>query len=103
MTTLKGNVLEKNETTVEIKREGLCVTCKHSSSCMYAKSAKGSISNCEEFENEESSVSFKTAIKETMKEISIDNRAGLCSNCDNKETCTFERSESGVWHCEEYK
>jgi hypothetical protein len=27
---------------------------------------------------------------------------GLCANCENWETCTFPRSEGGVWHCEEY-
>ena len=28
---------------------------------------------------------------------------GLCMNCDNSDDCTYPKSESGVWHCEEYK
>jgi hypothetical protein len=28
---------------------------------------------------------------------------GLCSTCENSETCTFQKPEGGVWHCEEYK
>jgi hypothetical protein len=27
---------------------------------------------------------------------------GLCVNCDRRFTCTFPRSESGVWSCDEY-
>jgi hypothetical protein len=27
---------------------------------------------------------------------------GLCSNCDNRETCTYPKPEGGVWRCEEY-
>jgi len=28
---------------------------------------------------------------------------GLCSNCDNRQTCIYPKPESGVWHCEEYQ
>jgi len=28
---------------------------------------------------------------------------GLCRNCIHRETCSFPRPESGVWHCEEYQ
>ncbi|HTS66225.1 MAG TPA: hypothetical protein VMS37_25420 [Verrucomicrobiae bacterium] len=27
---------------------------------------------------------------------------GLCSNCDNRETCVYPKPEGGVWRCEEY-
>jgi hypothetical protein len=27
---------------------------------------------------------------------------GLCSNCENRNTCVNSRMEGGVWHCEEY-
>jgi DNA-binding NtrC family response regulator len=27
---------------------------------------------------------------------------GLCSNCDNRETCAYPKPEGGVWRCEEY-
>lgn len=28
---------------------------------------------------------------------------GLCVNCDHRFTCAFQRPESGVWYCEEYR
>jgi hypothetical protein len=28
--------------------------------------------------------------------------AGLCVNCSQRFTCTYERPEGGVWHCEDY-
>lgn len=103
MTTMKGNVLEKNEVKEVISRDGLCMTCKHSSSCMYLKGAVDSILNCEEFENEEKPIAKITHIQEKREDSSSKVFAGLCANCENRNTCTFERSESGVWHCEEYK
>ena len=27
---------------------------------------------------------------------------GLCCNCANRFTCTYPKSEGGIWHCEEY-
>ena len=27
---------------------------------------------------------------------------GLCSNCDDRESCSFTKPDSGVWHCAEY-
>ena len=27
---------------------------------------------------------------------------GLCVNCANRESCTFPRSQAGVWFCSEY-
>ena len=32
-----------------------------------------------------------------------DHRMGLCSNCDELETCTFPDARQGVLHCEEYR
>jgi hypothetical protein len=28
--------------------------------------------------------------------------AGLCVNCSQRFTCTYDRPEGGVWHCEDY-
>lgn len=103
MTAMKGNVLEKNEAKEVISREGLCMTCKHSSSCMYLNGSADSILNCEEFENEEKIESKSALVQEKREDASSKVFAGLCANCENRNTCTFERNESGVWHCEEYK
>lgn len=36
------------------------------------------------------------------QEIDTESLKGLCLNCANRETCKFQRSEGGVWHCQEY-
>ena len=28
---------------------------------------------------------------------------GLCSNCEERRSCTFPKPEGGIWHCEEYR
>lgn len=28
---------------------------------------------------------------------------GLCASCEHQKRCTFPKSESGVWRCEEYR
>jgi hypothetical protein len=28
---------------------------------------------------------------------------GLCANCEKRQTCTLQRPEGGVWHCDEYE
>jgi hypothetical protein len=28
--------------------------------------------------------------------------AGLCSNCEKREACTYVKPEGGVWRCDEY-
>jgi hypothetical protein len=28
---------------------------------------------------------------------------GLCGNCDNAETCIYDKPATGIWHCNEYQ
>lgn len=29
--------------------------------------------------------------------------AGLCVDCQNRNTCIYAKTNGGVWHCEEYR
>ncbi len=83
--------------------EGLCSTCKNKNTCIFLKNATGPIISCEEFENiETSSVLKEKARKEEPKDY-FELKKGLCVNCENRMDCKFEKPESGVWHCEEYR
>jgi hypothetical protein len=94
-----------------ILNDGLCSTCKFSSSCMFRKDYLESVHFCEEYEQAEASQqttrarispgSFASAGINENK--SLQPIMGLCSNCIHQKCCSFPKPESGVWHCEEYQ
>ncbi len=90
---------------------GLCPICRRSGDCQYQKMVPQPIRQCEEFEAYES-LPTKTVLKGTQLNAGVQARVeakdsgkykGLCSTCENRETCTFPRYEGGVWHCTEFK
>jgi len=89
----------------EIQAQGLCVTCIHADDCIFLQSAQEPILYCEEFDSGLTPVSpHKPAKKAQAVETKEDHGLkGLCVNCENRQTCTFQKPESGVWHCEEYR
>jgi len=94
-----------------ILNDGLCSTCKFSSSCMFRKDYLESVHFCEEYEQADASQQIARAKVSPGLLASEDldsTRApkpimGLCSNCIHRESCSFPKPESGVWHCEEYQ
>ena len=89
---------------------GLCLTCKNASSCTFPRDPVKPAFYCEEFEIE-STVSIIPPEKERLletdsaaaKEKDTTRFVGLCSDCENRQTCVFPIPEGGVWHCEEYR
>ncbi len=85
---------------------GLCLTCNHSLTCTYTRSSDSPVLFCEEFDISQSSNSpiYNPAEVQAAKHIqsSNDRLPGLCSNCENRRSCTFPKAEGGIWHCEEY-
>jgi hypothetical protein len=95
--------------------DGLCSTCKFSSQCIFRNESSDSIHFCEEYEQAEASQDIgrkkATGVMNTPAGHTGNNPGnlagktvlGLCSNCIHRETCSFPRPASGVWHCEEYQ
>ena len=85
----------------------LCWTCSHAPTCMYRGAADKPVFHCEEFDAcvPVSLVSLQNASRITSNgEGGSDKyKKGLCSDCENRETCTLRHLEGGVWHCEEYR
>jgi hypothetical protein len=88
---------------------GVCLACKFDPDCIYEAASGRVILQCEQFEMgfRESPVqapsipeSSFSARSRHAKESSA--YPGLCSNCDNRETCIYPKPEGGVWRCEEY-
>jgi len=103
MMTVKERIEEKKETGLK-NFEGLCVTCKNSNTCIFLQNSTKPIISCEEFENIETLETTKKDLKENLeKKEKVYELKGLCANCENRFDCKFEKPESCVWHCEEYR
>ena len=92
------------------KSQGICSTCNNASTCTYLKKAKQPVLQCEEYDGYAPSQekAYKKGILPTdvlsgVNEKESGKFKGLCVDCENRKTCTFEKPEAGVWHCEEYK
>ena len=105
----------------DIKHRGLCSTCKNASFCAFPRDTDKPVFYCEEFEIGPASAGYiylpegsaptRTTRKERPQATESyvtegkdsTNFIGLCSDCDNRQTCVFPKPEGGVWHCEEYR
>jgi len=82
----------------------LCSTCNHSETCALRAHSGRPILYCDEFDNFEPASKKKVVRTAAVKEVKSSKlRQGLCMNCENREFCVLPKSESGVWHCDEYR
>jgi len=86
---------------------GLCWMCKGASTCTYRRDPLQPVWLCDQFEYGTSPVSISTPtysrVEFTSEHKNPPKYAGLCFNCENRETCTYPKPEGGVWRCEEYE
>jgi hypothetical protein len=88
---------------------GLCATCAIGALCTFPRDPKRPVMNCDEFEG------YEKGMKASMEAVHAAPSApgdaahprdekykGLCSNCENRQGCTFPKPEGGVLNCEEY-
>ncbi len=95
--------------TQSIVKQGLCSTCVNAATCMYVRSRRQAVHQCEQFDAYTPPISVRKA-NPTIGDpnntpaapLQLNGRQGLCSTCDSWETCVFCQSEGGVWHCDEY-
>jgi len=77
------------EEMIASELKGLCLSCVHAPTCIYHRTARKEIIQCEAFELDEEQEAFSLN--------------GLCKSCDNAATCKLPGRRSGVWHCNEYR
>jgi len=108
VSTVKGYIEESvmSGTTYN----GLCSTCKHASTCTFPKDPQRPSFFCEEFEIERAAPrrrprhdTSRLAESYVAEGEGPSMSMGLCSDCENNRTCVLQKTEGGVWHCEEYK
>jgi hypothetical protein len=93
---------------IEVREyRGLCSVCKEASTCTYRRNPWQPVWQCDEFECESIQVStfppIDSPFKSDTEHESSGKYKGLCVNCENRETCIYQKPEGGVWHCDEYK
>lgn len=76
------------EELIENEVKGLCGTCTHAANCVYLKTARKQIIQCELYE-----------LDVTFSDIPP---SGLCRSCDHSTTCKLPGRVFGVWHCNEF-
>ena len=89
---------------------GLCAACKNETCCIYTRDPDKPVLNCEEFEMalrvdppRRDDSFLENLLSSPATGEGPAKMMGLCSNCDDRETCIYPKPEGGVWHCEEYK
>ncbi len=87
------------------EHRGLCLTCKNSAYCTFARNITKPVLQCEEFEGYVATpkpISTKKVDEIIAEKKNAIEYKGLCVNCENREDCTYSNREGGVWHCDEY-
>jgi NADH:ubiquinone oxidoreductase subunit E len=90
---------------------GICANCSRMVLCTSRKNWIGPIRDCDDFDDRRAAA--PTSAVEPLSfpiDKSIDLAApeeaeiykGICSNCDNRETCGYRTPGQAVWFCEEY-
>jgi len=101
--TMLDNRLEEFK---EIISRSVCVNCIHRDDCMYIAKAAAPIHTCEMYdygyEPKTNLVLVPPSQSVTEPDPATIPQTGLCINCENRESCKYEKPAGGVWHCEEY-
>jgi hypothetical protein len=90
----------------EVRSVGLCSTCINRPDCVYRMSRGTDAQYCEMFDCGNGASLAQTVTLVTRVEPQVREQTslkGLCVNCENRDSCTLPKAESGVWHCEEYE
>lgn len=79
----------------------LCTNCMHREGCSICQARAAAIHYCEEYEAATlQGINWESQQPVAMPMPPIE--AGICVNCERRHTCTVEKPEGGIWHCEEY-
>jgi hypothetical protein len=105
----KMDAYRLKEKKIKVEYSGLCSTCNNNSTCSFIRDHEKPVLHCEEFDDYIKPITINKNIATTtplaspvIKKKDIEKFKGLCVNCENRAICKLPKSETGVWHCEEY-
>jgi len=82
---------------------GLCSTCNESARCTLVRDPQLPMLFCELFDCSPRIPPDPARPGPTVASNHSQRSLGLCGNCEKRIDCKFEKSEGGVWQCEEYE
>lgn len=82
--------------------KGLCSNCEKLETCAYP-STTSETWFCEEYSYQRPTKAPKTQAADVHDEEKPEQLAGLCMNCELRETCQLPKAPGGVWFCGEYE
>jgi len=91
--------------TEKIQLSGLCINCLNAEECRYRANHTRPIIFCEEFictDLSEPKSNIARVIPKIENSLNSSLK-GLCSNCENIETCNLQKTDDTVINCEEYR
>lgn len=80
--------------------KGLCMNCEKLETCSYPSTISETWF-CEEYSCPKGEPIAKPQVEQAEQE--EEKLAGLCMNCDLRETCKLPKALGGVWFCGEYQ
>ena len=102
--TLKHAAIGRNgEDIMSTYYRDLCSTCNHAQTCGVRRTRSRPVFYCEEFDSYVRVSAPQSSKTKPKKEMRPATYHGLCSDCENRTSCSVSRSTEGVWHCEEYR
>ncbi len=87
---------------------GLCLTCNNADGCVYRKRRGTDAVHCETFDNYvprngKGAAEAAPVVVMTTADAKAAEFKGICVNCAHRNDCKLSKTETGVWHCEEYE
>jgi hypothetical protein len=89
----KMQMKEIIEDIVTRELKGLCISCAHTQTCPYRKSATKVIIQCE---------FFQLDLLDLTEHATHNSLHGLCATCDHANHCTLPGRKEGVWRCNDF-
>jgi hypothetical protein len=89
-----------------IEYQGICPSCENLPICSFIHSSRKPVTFCEEFAINGTPKMANTSKKQeavTVGRAPLGRYNGLCTTCENYNSCVFPKDEAGIWRCEEYR
>ena len=91
-----------------IKQAGICSTCVHQGTCLFAKASLQPVWFCDEFTDrngeDPATHSCPAPVIEPapVEHYGEAQSTGICVNCESRSECMHRRPGEPVWECEDY-
>lgn len=85
--------------------QGICLTCNHSSKCLFFRAARRPIMFCDEFDNQSNGAPLAAPSSEQLRDGHNYEQGpppSICVNCDNRLACMHRTAGEPVLECEDY-